>query len=270
MRVKEILHDREVLARLNAFLIIYFGWFIFGLLYPILGKHSVDITREFLKLPFTSYEFVSRLLFLVKSHVLVYYFMKSVYFLGFSGSIALTVAFLLLYKRDIQASDELFIRYLKLYVISGAMYCMFHVYAPHVVYNLPVESPAGTYLTQQEFVLPSLHNSIATANIVTLWKYRKSWTARSIIAFNMMIPIVTLFLGHHWIYDIITGIILALIIAKITKGYNAKLPSSIRSIKISELRKITAFGLIFATIVLIIASKPSIYSSILQRLLGNP
>ncbi|WP_461866820.1 phosphatase PAP2 family protein [Thermococcus sp.] len=270
MGVKEILHDREVLARLNAFLLIYFGWFIFGLLYPIVGRYSIDITKEFLKLPLTSYDFVVRLLLFVKGHVLIYYFMKSVYFLGFSGSIALSVAFLLLHKRDFQASDELFIRYFKLYVISGAIYCIFHIYAPHVVYNLPVESPAGTYLTQQEFVLPSLHNSIAAANVVTLWRYRRNWIARSIIAFNLMIPVVTLFLGHHWIYDILAGIILALIVARLTRGYSAKLPSSICSIQVSELRKITAFGIIFATIVLIIASKPSIYSSILERLLGNP
>ncbi|WP_456454100.1 phosphatase PAP2 family protein [Thermococcus sp.] len=270
MGVKDILHDREVLTRLNAFLVIYFGWIVFGLIYPIIGKYSVDLTTQFLKLPFTSYAFVSGLLTFAKSHVLLYYSMRAIYFVGFSGSIALTVAFLLLYKKDFRASDELFIRYLGLYTVSGAIYCIFHIYAPHVVYNLPVKSLTGTYLTQQEFVLPSLHNAIATANAVTLWKHRKDPIAKVIIFLNMMVPVVTLFLGHHWIYDIITGIVLALIISKLTEGYKLKVPSSLRSIQISDLRKITAFSIIFATIVLIIAANPSLYSSLLQRLLGTP
>ena len=270
MGMKDILHDREVLARLNAFVIIYFGWIIFGLLYPIIGRYSVDVTAQFLKLPLTSYDFVVTLLSFARDHVLLYYFMKAIYFVGFSGSIGLTVAFLLLYKKDFRASDELFIRYLGLYTVSGAIYCIFHIYAPHVVYNLPVESPAGTYLTQQEFVLPSLHNAIATANAITLWKHRGNNIAKIIIFFNLMVPVVTLFLGHHWIYDIISGIVLAFLISKLTEGYTSRLPSGLHSIQISELRKITAVGLIFATIVLIMASKPSIYSTILQRLLGTP
>jgi membrane-associated phospholipid phosphatase len=252
-RIRETLWDKEVLARLDVFLILYFGWLGYTFLYEFIKSHSRDITSYFLRLPFTSRIFVVSTVNLTKSIPPIYYLMKGVYFIGFSGSIALTVFFILIYWRDLNSADELAARYLLSYVTCGIIYSIAHVYAPHDVYGLHITSPSATYLTQREFVLPSLHNTIAAINVMTLWKHREKIWGKVLIILNSLVPFSTLLLGHHWLYDIISGIILASVIGEITEGQRIDLQNLLHRIDVSHIQAATALGFVAGAYFLFLA-----------------
>ncbi|WP_297510538.1 phosphatase PAP2 family protein [Thermococcus sp.] len=270
MEAVERLHSRQVLLRLNAFIISYFGWVGFGLIYDYLGRWSRDVTPEFLKLPLTSRGLVLGLLSLTKSITPLYVALKVVYYLGFAGSIALVVSYVLLYLGDIEASDELLARYLLAYTVAGGIYLLFHIYAPHVVYNIPGYTSTNTLLTRQEFVLPSLHNTFAAINILTVWKYRERLGGKVIIAVNSLIPFATVLLAHHWIYDVLTGFLLAGLLSRLTDGWVAKIPKKLYSLELKSLRVVTMFNLLLAALVLLIALNPAKWSMLVRSILGHP
>jgi len=264
------LRDPEVLLRLNAFFLSYFGWIAFGVLYGIIGRWSRDLTLQFLGLPLTSRDLVVGLLEFTKSVPPLHTLFTVVYYLGFTGSIALTIAYLLLYLRDLEASDRLLVRYMLAYAIAGLIYLIAHIHAPHVVYNLPGYTSTNTLLTRQEFVLPSLHNTIIAINIITLWSYRKHPGGRALILMNSLIPFATVFLGHHWVYDVITGFLLGIGASKVSWGWGARIPGVIYRWEVSSLQRVTVFNLIIAVIVLIVAIDPTRATAIFEGLLGSP
>jgi membrane-associated phospholipid phosphatase len=242
-RIAESLNDKYVLARLDVFLALYFGWLGFTFLYTFLAKYSRDVTPYLLNLPFTSRSFVVEAMRITRSIPPLYYFMKGVYFVGFSGSIALSVFFILIYWRDLDASDELAARYFLSYLTCGITYTFMHVYAPHYVYGLNVVAPSSTYLTQREFVLPSLHNTIAAVNVITLWKHRDKLWGKILIGLNSLIPFSTILLGHHWIYDALAGIFLAILIGEATKNHRMIFQSVVHKLDVSHIKTATALGL---------------------------
>ncbi|ASJ00620.1 phosphatase PAP2 family protein [Thermococcus gorgonarius] len=253
-RIIKSLNDHEVLVRLNTFILLYFGWLGFTVLYNHAIKyHSRDIMNEFLKLPFTSYDFVMDTVNLSRAAPIFYLLMKAVYYIGFSGSIALTVFFVLIYRRDLEKADELAFSYLLAYTSCGVVYSIFHIHAPHYVYDLPGFYPDRTYLTQQEFVLPSLHNTVAAINILVLWKYREKAWGKFAIGLNSLVPFATIFLGHHWIYDALAGIILAVIINRVARGRRISVPSTLRNIHISLIQKATVLSFLAGGVILFLA-----------------
>lgn len=270
MEAMEKLHTRAVLLRLNAFILSYFGWIGFGLLYDYLGRWSRDVTPEFLKLPLTSRGLILNLLNVTKSLPPLYVALKLIYYLGFAGSIALIVSYLLIYLGDIETSDELLARYLMAYSVAGGIYLVFHIYAPHVVYNIPGYTSTNNLLTRQEFVLPSLHNTFAAINIITVWKYRKHPGGKLLIAINTLIPFATVLLAHHWIYDVITGFILGTAVSELTDGWIARIPEKLYSLELRSLRLVTMVNIIAAAVVFLIAIDPVKWSMLVRSLLGQP
>ena len=264
------LGDPNVLVRLNAFVLSYFGWIAFGVLYGVIGRWSVDLTERFLRLPLTSGKLVVGLVNFTKSVSPLYALFNSVYYLGFAGSIALIVAYLLIILYDLESSDRLLARYLMAYAVAGVLYLMFHIYAPHIVYNLPGYTSGNTLLTRQEFVLPSLHNTFATINIITLWKYRRKLSGKALIFINTLIPFATVFLGHHWVYDVITGILLGIAVSKVSEGWSARISEEIYRMEVSSLQRITVLNFLLALIVLLIAADPRRALEVFGGLLEKP
>ncbi|NJF24647.1 phosphoesterase [Thermococcus sp. Bubb.Bath] len=252
-RIASAVEDREVLIRLDVFLLLYFGWMGFTVLYDLIKEHSRDVTSQLLRLPFTSRSFVVASLKVVHEVPGLYQFLHGVYYIGFTGSIALTVFFILLYWRDLGSADELAARYLLAYSTCGIMYSLFHVYAPHYVYHIQVFSPDETYLTQPEFVLPSLHNTIAAVNILTLWKHRKKIWGALLIGLSSLVPFATVLLAQHWVYDALAGILLAMAIGKATEGHQIRVHESIRRMHVSKLRMAMVLGFIAMAYILIFA-----------------
>jgi len=264
------LRDREVLVRLNAFILSYFGWIAFGILYGYLGRWSIDATREFLRLPLTSRSLVVGLLDFTRSVAPLYTALRWVYYFGFAGSIGFMVLYVLLYLRDLRTSDELLARYLMAYAGAGTVYLIFHIHAPHYVYHLPGYSMENTLLTRQEFVLPSLHNTFAAINIITVWKYRKRIGGKALIAINTLIPFATVLLAHHWIYDVLTGFLLAWAVSRATDGWMARVPKCFYRWELKSLGAITAFNVLLATLMLLIALDPQKWLMVLRSILGQP
>ncbi|AHL22614.1 MULTISPECIES: phosphatase PAP2 family protein [Thermococcus] len=264
------LRDKEVLVRLNAFILSYFGWIAFGVLYGYIGRWSVDITRDFLKLPLTSKSLVLGLLDYTRSLVPLYTTLRWVYYFGFAGSIGFMVLYVLLYLRDLQTSDELLARYLMAYAGAGTIYLLVHIHAPHYVYHIPGYSMENTLLTRQEFVLPSLHNTFAAINIITIWKYRKRLGGKVLIGINTLIPFATVFLGHHWIYDVLTGFLLAWAVSRVTDGWAVRIPQSLYRLELKSLGALTMFNFVLATLMLLIALDPQKWLMVIRSILGQP
>jgi membrane-associated phospholipid phosphatase len=268
--LQQRLGDPNVLIRLNAFILSYFGWVAFGVLYGVIGRWSVDLTGQFLRLPLTSRELVMGLVNFTKSVPPLYALFNTVYYLGFAGSIALIVAYLLLYLHDLESSDQLLARYLMAYAVAGSLSLVFHVYAPHIVYNLPGYTSGNTLLTRQEFVLPSLHNTFATINIITLWRYRRKLGGKALIFINTLIPFATVFLGHHWAYDILTGILLGIAVSRVSRGWSARISEEIYRLEVSSLQRLTIFNVLLALIVLVIAANPRMAVEVFGGILEAP
>lgn len=268
--LEQHLKNHDVLIRLNAFLLSYFGWMGFGVLYGVIGRWSVDVTAQFLRLPFTSRDFVLQLVDFTHSIPPLYILFHGIYYIGFAGSIALIVAYVLVYLADLPASDELLVRYLMAYGIAGAIYLCFHVYAPHVVYNLPGYPLDNTLLTRQEFVFPSLHNTFAAINIITLWKYRDRLGGKLLILVNALVPFATVFLAHHWVYDVIAGILLGVIISKYSEGWRARISHRLYNVDVASLQRITALNALLAIIVLMMALNPQRAIALIGGILNRP
>ncbi|WP_457742032.1 phosphatase PAP2 family protein [Thermococcus sp.] len=268
--LRQRLSDPRVLIRLNAFVLSYFGWILFGILYGYIGRWSVNVTNEFLRLPLTSKALVYSVLDTIRAIPPLYELFRAVYYLGFAGSIGMMVVYLLLYLYDLETSDELLSCYLLAYAIAGLIYLTFHVYAPHVVYRIPGYSSENTLLTRQEFVLPSLHNTFAAINILTIWKYRKRLGGKVLIAINTLIPFATVFLAHHWVYDVMTGFLLAIAVSRVPSRWVLKAPEKIYNLEFDSLKAITMVNLLLALIVFIIALSPERWMLLIKSLLGQP
>lgn len=264
------LRDRDVLVRLNAFILSYFGWIAFGVLYAYVGRWSVDVTDEFLKLPLTSKPLVMALLNETRSMVPLYALLKVIYYFGFAGSIAFMVFYILLYLRDLRTADELLTRYLFAYAGAGVVYLLFHVHAPHYVYRIPGYPVENTLLTRQEFVLPSLHNTFAAINIITIWRHRHRLGGKVLVVVNTLIPFATVLLGHHWIYDVITGFLLAWAVSRATDGWAVRVPGWIYRLELKSLGAITMLNFVLATLMLIIALDPGKWLLVIRSILNLP
>lgn len=264
------LRDRAVLLRLNAFIFSYFGWILFGIAYGYIGRWSVNVTGEFLRLPLTSKGLIVGMLDLVKSFPPLYHLLSGVYYLGFAGSIAIMVLYILLYQGDLETSDQLLLRYLMAYSIAGTIYLIFHIYAPHLVYHLPGYTSSNTLLTRQEFVFPSLHNTFAAINIITIWKYRDRLGGKVLIAVNTLIPFATVLLAHHWIYDVLAGFILAVSVSRVTSGRVARIPEKLYSIELKSLGAITMLNVALAALMFLIALDPQRWLLLVKSILGQP
>ncbi len=246
-KARRLAGDKEFLERVTIFILLYIFWTLFTLAYNFIKPYSRNLTDEFLRLPLMSRSFTVGMVNAVESIKPLYYFLSGIYFIGFSGSIGLAVFYLLFVREDYRASDELALRYLLAYVTCGFIYSIFHIYAPHVVYHLSGYYPDNSGLTQQEFVFPSLHNTIAAINFITVWKYRDKLGGKIILALSTLIPFATVLLGQHWIYDAIAGITLAAIISKVTKGKTA-VPSFVKRMSYDEVKKMTIMSGLFAVL----------------------
>ena len=204
---------REKLKLLLVFVAVYLSWDAYALLYPFIGRWSVSILPYFLKLPLTSYSFEYSLVSWTVSHGFIHETMRVIYNTGFTGSMFLSFAYSL---GDERLSWKLVKRYAIAFSLLALSFTLFHVYAPHRVYILPDTYAPNNPLTPPQFVFPSPHCAVAFASLMVLWS-RKSIQATLIKVYLLLVPISTVLLGEHWIWDVLGGFLIALISAKIEK-----------------------------------------------------
>jgi len=209
--VRERFLTRSTLEVLLLFLAVYLGWDAYALVYPYVGRWSINVLPWFLKLPMMSYHFEYSLVSWTASHRLIHALLRKVYSLGFSGEILLTFFYLLL--RSPRDARLLVKRYAVAMLVLALSFITFHVYAPHVVYRLPERYAPGDWTARPEFVLPSPHNTLATVSFVTLLD-RGGKGALPLLIFIALIPPATVLLGEHWVWDAVTGILIGFLVSR--------------------------------------------------------
>jgi len=204
---------RGKLELLAAFTAVYLSWDAYALVYPILGHWSVNVLPLFLKLPLTSCSFERALVGWTVSHGSLHWLMRLVYNTGFSGSMFLTFLYSL---RDEKLSWKLLRRYALTFSFLALSFSIFHVYAPHRVCSLPEEYEPNNALTPSQFVFPSPHCAVAFTSLMTVWK-KKDTLAEVLKAYLLLVPVSTVLLGEHWVWDVLGGFIISIIAVWVEK-----------------------------------------------------
>ena len=204
---------RERLRLLTIFVAVYLSWNAYALAYPLIGRWSVNVLPYFLKLPLTSCSFERSLVSWTVSRRVLHALMRLAYNTGFSGSMFLTFLYSL---RDERLSWKLIRRYALTFLILEVSFALFHVYAPHYVYSLPEEYAPNNALTPPQFVFPSPHCAIAFVSLMTVRK-KKDPLSKVLKAYLFLVPVSTVLLGEHWVWDVLAGFMVALLAVELEK-----------------------------------------------------
>ncbi len=196
------------------FLLIYLSWDAYALVYPYIGRWSVNVLPYLLRLPMTSYSFEHSLVSWTVSHRCLHVTMRAIYRAGFAGSFWLPALYLV--ARKPQRAWNLARRFAIGFGILALSFVVFHVYAPHLVYTLPEHYAPNDWTARPEFVLPSPHCTLAFTGLITLIEFARL-EALPIEAFLLLVPISTVLLGEHWFWDALVGLIVALLAVELEK-----------------------------------------------------
>lgn len=217
MSIPHSFNSRSVVLLLAA----YGYWTVYSLAYPAVGRWSFNYTNFLLRLPGTSHDFVLGLLLWTKSHSVLYLLMDALYKLGFTWVMVGTIAYLL-YTSPTEA-ERTTRNYLVSFLVLSAIFLVAHVFPPHLVYpDLPRRYAPPGWSARPQFVLPSPHCTIDTVSFLALAR-RKEVPARILAFLVALIPISTVLLGEHWVWDAISGILLGWLV----EGYSGKVFNSL-------------------------------------------
>lgn len=205
---------REKLRRLVPFIIVYISWYAYALVYPYIGRWSVDILPHFLKLPLTSYRFEYSLVSWTVSHRAFHAFMRAIYRAGFAGSFWLPALYFVLTQQE--KARRLATRFALGFGILAISFLIFHVHAPHVVYVLPERYAPNDWTARPEFVFPSPHCTLAFIGLFSVLETKRK-DAIPLAIFLALVPPSTVFLGEHWVWDAVAGLLVALTAIKLER-----------------------------------------------------
>ncbi|ASJ00239.1 phosphatase PAP2 family protein [Thermococcus gorgonarius] len=199
------------------FLMAYAYWTFYSLIYPIVGRWSVNYTDFLLRLPGTSHDFVLGLLLWTKSHFFLYLLMDALYKLGFTWVMVGTVAYLL-YISPTEA-ERTAKSYLLSFLVLSAIFLVAYVFPPHLVYpDLPRRYAPPGWDARPQFVLPSPHCTIDTISFLALAR-RKEVLARIMAFLVVLIPLSTVLLAEHWLWDALSGIFLGWLVDRYSRNF---------------------------------------------------
>jgi len=196
------------------FLAVYLSWDAYALIYPFIGRWSVDVTQYLLKLPLTSYLFEYSLVSWTVSHSFLHALMRAVYRAGFVGSFWLPALYLTFAEPE--RAKKLALRFAMGFGILALSFLIFHVHAPHVVYSLPEHYAPNDWTARPEFVLPSPHCTLAFIGLLSILEVRRKETA-PLAVFLALVPLSTVLLGEHWVWDVMAGFLVALVAVELEK-----------------------------------------------------
>ncbi|MCD6523911.1 MAG: phosphatase PAP2 family protein [Thermococcus sp.] len=210
----------SITSRVRAILMLilaYAYWNLYSLVYPHLGRWSVNYTDLLLALPGTSRDFVLGLLVWTKSHALLYAFMDVLYKTGFTGVIFGVTLYLLLI--DPKSAERLAKSCLVAFLIMSVIFVIAYVYPPHLVYtDLPREYPPPGWQARPQFVLPSPHCTVATLSFLAL-VMRRDRISGALALIPALIPVSTVLLAEHWVWDAFTGIFLGYLVYRLSERF---------------------------------------------------
>lgn len=210
--------------RLRAIFLLlsaYLYWTVYSLIYPFIGRWGINYTDALLMLPGTSHDFILGLLLWTISHRTLYLLMGILYRLGFTWVMFGTIIYLLFV--DPRDAERVSKNYLLTFLTLSGIFAIAHVYPPHLIYqDLPRSySPPG-WQARPQFVLPSPHCTIDTVTFLALLQ-KKDPLSRILALLTALIPISTILLAEHWIWDALTGIALGYLISRFSENvFNAQ------------------------------------------------
>ena len=196
------------------FLAVYISWNAYALVYPFIGRWSADVTRSLLNLPLTSYHFEYSLVSWTVSHHHLHALMRAVYKAGFAGSFWLPALYFTF--ADPERAKRLAVRFALGFGILALSFLVFHVHAPHVVYTLPERYAPNDWTARPEFVLPSPHCTLAFIGLLSVLEVKKKETV-PLAVFLALVPISTVLLGEHWVWDAVAGFLVAIVAVGLEK-----------------------------------------------------
>jgi len=181
--------------------------------------HPRNWTDTLLKLPWTEWSLYRNTYSTIHSVPALEWVLKKWYTLGFTSALIGSVAVFFAAGRPKDVDAEL-LGLAVMHTIVMLIYAFAFVYPPHIVYGFnPVKSPLMN-LANHRFVFPSLHTALAVfLAMYFIWKEIHPVVKAIFTVNGFVIPFVTILLVQHWIYDAISGILLASFSFWVAKKY---------------------------------------------------
>lgn len=162
--------------------------------------------------------FVANLQALIPSRLTPFFSFVYLFGFGFMLVFPIIAYFVLPSQRYLK---ELFVAYTINYAIGSLCYIAFIAYGPRKTVNTVSEPMFDRYpevisftasINSSANVFPSLHVSFAVTVLLLAWRTRNQYPRWLWIAAIVAVSIVisTMFLGIHWLVDMIAGVILAI------------------------------------------------------------
>ncbi len=188
--------------------LILTAWFTYEAAYDSVFR-PVNCTERMLELPLTGWSFYRAAYSTVHAIPPLEKIAAAWYTVGFTTMIAAALLWFVLTRRP----EELDAGLAGMAVIHGTVmviYAIAFVYPPHMVFGFnPVRSPIMN-LANNHFVCPSLHTTLAVFfALYFAWKEKNKIVKALFVANGLIVPTVTILFVQHWIYDAVSGVILA-------------------------------------------------------------
>lgn len=210
---------KMIKTRLITYPIAYIMWG--GLMWYSQIISPIDLTHYLYYIPLCNAGFYH---ILQTSPYWVIEFFRIIYLYSFSICIIGGIGYYLIIKKDYLKADIILIDIALGWLIAGLIYTFVVVQSPFqvgVAQDL-INTPYLWIFTKPTYEIPSLHTAYSVL-MALHFKNEKSKIKYLFYAFGILIPISTLFMGQHWIIDVITGIIFAYLLYRIPKEVHLKI-----------------------------------------------
>ena len=146
-------------------------------------------------------------------------FFSAMYVFGFSY-VLVTAPILYFMLSSQRYSKELLLAYLLNYAVGVIFYTLFIAYGPRnhlasveglMYQTYPQTQTVSAAVSDDTNVFPSLHTSLAFTALLFAWRSRREYPRWFLIASFVVPSIVfsTMYLGIHWLVDVVAGVLLA-------------------------------------------------------------
>ena len=146
-------------------------------------------------------------------------FFSAMYVFGFSY-VLVTAPILYFALPSQRYNKELLVAYLLNYAVGVVLYTLFIAYGPRnhlaaveglMYQTYPQTQTVSAAVSDDTNVFPSLHTSLAVTALLFAWRSRREYPRWFLIASFVVPSIVvsTMYLGIHWLVDVVAGILLA-------------------------------------------------------------
>jgi membrane-associated phospholipid phosphatase len=217
---------KKIKIRLLTYPIAYIMWG--GLMWYSQAITPLDLTNYLQYIPLCNAQFYNTL---QSSPFIIIEFFRIVYMYLFTVCVVGGIGYYLIIKRDYLKADIILIDIALGWLIAGLIYAFIVVKSPFqvgVAHDLVHDNLLWLF-TKPTYEIPSLHTTYSVL-MALHFKNEKNKIKYFFYILGVLIPISTLFMGQHWIVDVITGIIFAYLLYKFPKDFHKKIHKAINQL----------------------------------------